>query len=47
LVDHGHRLEAAEIGVMLHDLKPAEKHDVSVGGDLTVNIIDRFGKAAC
>jgi len=34
LVDHGHRLEAAELGVMLHDMKPAGKLDVDVTGNM-------------
>jgi hypothetical protein len=45
LVDHGKRLDAAELGVMLYDLKPPEKTklDVNLKGDMTINVIDRFG----
>lgn len=44
LVDHGKRLEAAQIAVMLHDLKPCAKvkGDIDLGG-LIVEVV-RFGE---
>ena len=45
LIDHGHRLEAAGMGIMIHEMKPCEKKkvDLNVKGALNINIIDRFG----
>jgi hypothetical protein len=44
-VDHGRRLEAAGMGIMIHEMKPCEKKkvDLNVKGALNINIIDRFG----
>jgi len=43
LIDNKTRLEATKFAATLLDMKPAEKHDVNVKGDLQINIIDRFG----
>ena len=32
LVDHGHRLEAAGMGVMIHSMKPCDKMKVEITG---------------
>jgi hypothetical protein len=30
LIDHGHRLEAAGMGIIIHDMKPCEKKKIDV-----------------
>ena len=36
VIAHGTRLRAVDLALQLHDVKPSEKHDLKVTGDLTV-----------
>lgn len=43
LINHTARLKAIEIASVLLDMKPSDKHDINLNGQITVEII-RFGK---
>ena len=40
MIDHGRRLEAAGLGIVIHDMKPCEKKKIDVNHSLDKSLID-------
>jgi uncharacterized protein (DUF1778 family) len=38
LVDHGQRLSAAQLSILIHDMKPCERKKIEVNGRLSFNV---------